>query len=194
MNHPATRTATQKRRIIRQLQKLHAQGQPLNITAVKRSHPDLIAKAFDIQPFWGWKRALEDAGIDYTDIKVELQDYVICQLCGKQAKILTGHLKSRHNICGADYHREYPGAELVSEVLRAKLMRGTPRCRKAPSMPCPPHWEPLWSPEYVLDRTAEFRRQGMELRQKHVVAIDQVTEWGREFFGSWKAVLLRIAH
>ena len=185
--------AALKQSVIRQIKNLHAQGKPLNITAVKRSHPELIAKAFEVEPFWGWKQALEDAGIQYQDIKVELLDHVTCHLCGKQAQTLIGHLKSQHNICGADYRRDYPGAELASEVLRAKSMRGTPRQRKKLSMQCPPHWEPLWSPEYVLDRAAEFRRQGIELRQKNVVAVDQVTEWGREFFGSWTAVLRRIA-
>jgi len=62
----------EKRSIIREIERLHARRESLNITAVKRNHPDLIKRVYRVRPFWGWKRALEDAGLDYSTINTEL--------------------------------------------------------------------------------------------------------------------------
>ncbi len=70
-------------RIIREIQRLHARRAPLNLPAIKRSHSELIERVYALRPFWGWKRALEDAGLDYAQINVELRDYVDCKICGR---------------------------------------------------------------------------------------------------------------
>ncbi len=39
--------------IIRKIQQLHRRGEPLNISAVKRSHPELIRAVYNAKPFRG---------------------------------------------------------------------------------------------------------------------------------------------
>src|SRR5712692_7154500 len=99
-----------QRNIIRDIQRLDARRAPLNISAVKRSHPKLIERVYAVRPFWGWKRALEDAGLDYAKINVELRDYVDCKICGRDFGALQYHLISQHQTTPQDYRHEYPGA------------------------------------------------------------------------------------
>ena len=103
----------QRRKIIETIQRLHSSGEPLNISAVKRSHPELIRSVYDAVPFRGWKRALEDAGIDYFKIKVELEDVIKCELCGNSFRALSPHLMGRHQVQPCEYLMDYPGTELV---------------------------------------------------------------------------------
>ncbi len=76
-----------KGKIIREIQRLHARRAPLNIPAVKRSHRELIERVYAVRPFWGWKRALGDAGLSYAKINIELQDYLDCKICGPQRSV-----------------------------------------------------------------------------------------------------------
>jgi hypothetical protein len=71
-----------QRAILNKIKELYHRREPLNIAAVKRRRPKLLSRVYSIRPFWGWKRALQDAGIDYSWIKVELLDTVRCQICG----------------------------------------------------------------------------------------------------------------
>ncbi len=75
-----------KKEIIREIRQLHSRREPLNISAVKRNHPKLIERVYAMQPFWGWKRALEDAGLDYSKINTELLDYIDCKICGRESR------------------------------------------------------------------------------------------------------------
>src|SRR5437899_11933704 len=134
-----------RRNVIREIQRLHSLRAPLNIPAVKRSHPKLIERVYAVRPFWGWKRALEDAGLDYKKINVELLDYVDCKICGRDMGGLSYHLISQHQIAPEDYRHEYPGAELVCETIRAGIAE-----RKLRKRPALLHWETIWTPEYVL--------------------------------------------
>jgi hypothetical protein len=137
--------------LIQKIRPLYVGGRPLNLSSVKRHHAKLVAEVYAVRPFWGWKQALKEAGIDYAKINVELEDKATCRICGEEAKILTTHLLKIHQISPEEYRKEYPGAEIMSETLRAGRMRA-----KAPI----PHWEPIWSWEYVLDRAWEFHLRG----------------------------------
>ena len=183
---------SEKRRIIRRILKLHAGGEPINITAVKRSRPNLIAKAYEIKPFWGWKQALEDAGIDYADIRVHLMDHVTCHICNESFRCLGTHIHRIHGCDADEYRIDYPEADLLCEELRANLMRiGASRPSKSPRLALP-HWEPLWTPEYVLDRTAELYRRNIPVNHEHLSKAEPIVSHGIQFFGSWDNVLVRV--
>jgi hypothetical protein len=177
-----------KRVLIREIQRLHAGRAPLNISAVKRSHPKLIARVCAVRPFWGWKRSLEDAGLSYAGINTELRDYVDCKICGRDFGALPYHLISQHQVSPADYRREYPEAELVSETVRAGIAQR--RLRHRPTLP---QWESIWTPEYVLDRIAELHRRKFPLNfdwaKEHEKALNAQAIL---HFGSWDEALRRI--
>ncbi|MBI3987592.1 MAG: hypothetical protein HY343_11760, partial [Lentisphaerae bacterium] len=154
----------QQCRLIRTLRRLHAAGEPLNIVAVKRRHPDLLKAVMAVTPYWGWKRALEDAGIEYARIKVELLDGIECALCGKWWRQLPYHLIGTHEVQPDEYLMDYPESDLVCEELRAK------RIKKEAALI--PHWEPIWSREYALDRLAEYRRRGIPIHLRVRAAPD----------------------
>lgn len=177
-----------KRDIIREIRGLHSRRVPLNISAVKRNHPKLIKRVYAVRPFWGWKHALEDAGLDYTKINIELRDYVDCKICGRDFGGLSYHLISQHSITPEDYRREYPEAEIVCETTRAGIVQ-----RKLRKRPVLPRWEKIWTPEYVLDRMAELHWRKFPLN----------FAWSKErekalnaqallHFGSWDEALRRI--
>lgn len=177
-----------RRNIIREIKRLHARRAPLNITAVKRSHPKLIERVYAVRPFWGWKRALEDAGLDYKKINVELRDYVNCKICGRDMGGLSYHLISQHNVTPEEYREEYPSAELMCETVRAGMGQYRPRHRRTL-----PRWEEVWTPEYVLDKLAELHRRklplNLEWSNHHEQAlVAQVIK----YFGSWDEALRQI--
>ncbi len=177
-----------RRNILREIQRLHARRGPLNISAVKRSHPKLIERVYAVRPFWGWKRALEDAGLDYSKIHTELRDYVDCKICGRDCGTLPVHLLRKHNVTAEAYRIEYPDAETTCETLRAAIARRREHKRTALR-----RWEEIWTPEYVLDRMAEMHRRNLPLNlywsSKHDPAL---AGKAREYFGSWDQALRRI--
>ena len=154
-----------RKAILLEIRGLHQQREPLNISAVKRHHPKLIASVYEIKPYWGWRQALADAGVLYEDINVELLDYCTCRICGNDYGTLSSHLHHRHEMHLKDYRARFPGAEVVSETTRAKIMRPQQHL---------PHWEPLWSWEYVLDRAMEYRRWGWQLDADAVTQRERV--------------------
>lgn len=143
-----------RQRIIRIIKGLLRKREPLNLTAVKRRHPRLLKSVYAVRPFWGWKQALADAGIDYAKINVDLDDACECRVCGAELGILTVHLLRVHELTPEEYRRDFPGAEIMAETVRAARMRAHTRL---------PHWEPVWSWEYALDRAWEFHRRGWSL-------------------------------
>src|SRR5580765_6018138 len=140
-------TAGQRRRADR-IASLHRREEPLNVSAVKRHHPKLLAAVYAVEPFWGWRRALEAAGIAYDDIRIELTDHVVCLVCGARFRNQSTHLARKHGVDAAAYRVEYPDAELVCEAWR--VMRASDQLEGGEF--ALPHWEPIWSREYVLDR------------------------------------------
>ena len=143
-----------------------------------------MAEVFDLRPFLGWRGLLQTAGIDYLHIKSVLEDKCFCEICGAGAGILTTHLRRVHDLNPGEYRRDYPAAELVAEQLRARQME--------PSR-CVPHWEPVWTPEYALDRLAEFRRLGWALNYCEVVRREPTLAGVLlRAFGSWDNALRRL--
>jgi hypothetical protein len=186
-NVPVVGASPAKQDLILEIQRLHQRREPLNLLAVRRSHPDLVKRVYAVKPFWGWKWALEEAGLDYSRINTEVRDFVECRICGREAALLTAHLKSAHQITAKEYRDEFPGAEIYCETLRAA--RSEIR-RKHSVMP---HWEALWTSEYVLDRTAELHRQGYPVHASWVLCHEkQLANFGYRLFGTWDEVLRRI--
>lgn len=153
-------TKTQ-RKIIKEIKDIHRRKEPLNITAVKRHHPELIQAVYAVKPFWGWKKALEAAGIKYSDIKVELLDYCECEICHGHYIHLANHLLLKHKISIEDYLIDYPGVDLLSEALRAQLT-----IAKSNELP---HWEPIWTLEYALDRLIHRYEKGLPINNAAIV-------------------------
>ena len=97
-----------QRKIVRGIRELHKAEEPLNITAVKRRHPGLIKAVYRVKPFWGWRCALRDAGIDDPAVGAALRDYVSCRICRARMASLLSHLYWVHGIDCEEYHTEYP--------------------------------------------------------------------------------------
>jgi hypothetical protein len=131
--------------LIQEIRQLHRADQPLNITAVRKNHPALLAAAYAFTPFLGWKQALDLAGIDYHSIRVELEAEIECRVCGSFFRTLNSHVINIHGYeTSSEYEHEFPGAPMLSEQVLAN-------CRTATATI--PHWEPLCTWQYILDRT-----------------------------------------
>jgi len=174
--------------ICERLRKYHAARKPLNIHAIKRRHPKLLETVYAIKPFWGWKNALSDAGIDYGSINVELDDWIECQICGQNYVYLSKHLEYAHQTTPSEYQTEFPGASLMSETMLASRFR-----QNSHKKPLLPHWEPIWSEEYVLDRVFSYYEMGQPINARSMTQYDYaLLTAARSFLGSWGAVLERI--
>ncbi len=155
--------------IIRKIRKRYVSREPLNLSAVKREDPDLVDAVYAIEPYLGWRDALEEAGIGYGDIRVELRATVECRLCGKHLEMLNGHLTQTHGITPDEYREEYPDAQFASEQLREAM---TGRLYNNPHPDYLQHWEPIYTREYVLDRLHEYARQGFWMDMESIGQID----------------------
>lgn len=179
----------QQKRLVVKIQRLHRQGRPLNITAVRRSDPRLLAAVYGVRPFWGWKRAIEAAGLDYSRIKIHLAETVACQICWQECGQLSSHLRHAHDMSPTAYRQRHPHAELTSEAIIAQRFRSAVYGPGSATAEVP-HWEPVWSPEYVLDRLAEFARRGEPL---HCISIVQrersFYQCVLRYFGKWDLAL-----
>ena len=170
--------------IVRQIRALDRKRQPLNLSAVKRAHPRLLEKVYALRPFAGWKRALEASGLSYETIQIELEEFVVCRICGAELQALSSHLHFIHELTPSEYSAEFPGAELLCEELRARM--------RISERHLLPHWEPLWSPEYVLDRIAEYRAQGCSVNLAAMDDLDvPLLGAANKYFGSWDEALRR---
>lgn len=58
-----------KEQIIREIQRLYAEGKDLSVTAMQRHHPSLLAIAQSPHYFGSWHAAIQAAGLDYELIK-----------------------------------------------------------------------------------------------------------------------------
>jgi len=165
----------------------------LNICAVKRRHPKLIQATYDMKPFWGWYRAVTDAGIDYRKIRTELLDYVICEICGGEYRHLTAHLYKGHEVPVDDYLIDYPDAQFMCEELRsARSFSFRSRTKKKNWIP---HWEEIWTREYILDRTEQYYSKGVIPNQRSMLKLDPCLFAAAisRFEGGWNEVLRSIS-
>jgi hypothetical protein len=158
-------TDKEKHEILDWIRAEHEAGRALNIHAVKRRHPDLLAAVYSARPFWGWWQAIADAGLNYEDLKVELEEKVACRICGYEGLQLNTHLSARHGIKTSDYRAQFPDAEISSEWRRARM-------RREGGKNLLPHWEPLYSDEYMMDRAYRYHRMGHRLRTTWVAEHD----------------------
>jgi len=174
-----------RQQIIKTIRNIHRCGEPLNITAVKRHHPELMKAVYAVRPYWGWKQALNDAGIDYARIKVELQEYITCELCGKPMINLANHLILKHKVKPDDYLTDYPDSELQSETLRAEKTIGKSRFLR--------QWEPCWSREYILDRVDEYHRRGYPMHYGKFSDMDTSLMLAtKRYLGGWREALIAV--
>ena len=172
-----------KKQIIHKIKQRFQQGQALNITAVKREMPKLIQSAYAVKPFWGWRQAVDDAGIDYADICVELEEYVTCAICGRDFRMLSGHLRI-HECTYEEYKGDFPDCDAVSEGLRAALMLDNGELK---------HWELIWSPEYVLDKIYRYKELGYEINVQSMSKRDNsITSAAAKHWGRWDNALRAI--
>jgi hypothetical protein len=58
-----------KESILREIQRLYAEGKDLSVTAMQRNYPNLLAIAQSPHYFGSWQAAIEAAGLDYELIK-----------------------------------------------------------------------------------------------------------------------------
>jgi hypothetical protein len=170
--------SSRQREVVSNIRRRRVEGRPLNLTAMKRENPALVAEVFAMRPFWGWRRAVESAGLRYEQIPVALEDTVECLVCGARLAILSGHLAAEHGLSRGEYHDEFPDAYSVSEEIRATRMR-PPRDV--------PHWEAIWSPEYVVDRVRHLHDLGFAVNVKSVDPT--LAAAGRKYWETWDAVL-----
>jgi len=56
-----------RKKIVEQIRRLRARGEPLNVSAAETKHGGLVGAAAVY--FGSWRRAIEAAGLDYTKIK-----------------------------------------------------------------------------------------------------------------------------
>ncbi|MEI6217853.1 MAG: hypothetical protein WCP86_03060 [bacterium] len=174
-----------QRRIVEQIRDLHRRRLPLNISAVRESHPALLLAVYQVKPFWGWKAALEAAGLDYSKIRCHLSALVKCKICGRRMSCLGKHLSKVHHVSVRDYKVEFHGAPLSSPASNAK--------RPGPVRFIIPHWERNWTPEYLLDRVHELHRLGIPLYPTNIEVSEKTTyRWAHVFFGGWDTVLRAI--
>lgn len=171
--------------IIQEVQRLHASNMPMNITAVKRHSPELIQDVYRRKFFWGWRRVLEHAGLTYQDIRIELLDSCVCRLCGHQAPLLTAHIRNVHQMPVKKYmipfRKRLPDTEVMCEKMRAAKMG---KCEVLP------HWEPVWSAEYILDRIWMFYKMDFPLNHDAMSKVDRpLTNAALTYYGSWDAPL-----
>ena len=174
--------------IIAEIRVLHRRNEPLNITAVKRLHPKLMEAVYKIKPYWGWRSALEASDVDYSDIRIELLDYVTCEVCNKDFARLTSHLHKAHQISPEDYRIDYPDAETVCELLMAENIKQQRLRGVRPRVF--PDWEPVWSREYALDRVREFFVRGFPVNL-HAIKLTEKRLYRavRKYFPSWDEML-----
>lgn len=176
--------------IVAQIRKLHAGKKPLNISAVKHHSPRLLESAFAQRPFLGWRGALQASGIDYQEINVELAEWVSCLICGKELRSLAAHLQKIHEETPEDYLTRFPGAELTSEEVLARRSRFQ-------YFDVMPHWEPLWTAEYILDRLHAYHKAGFPIHQQAVADYDNslaaaAVSKRMESLGGWRGILQKL--
>jgi len=175
------RTKTQQN-IIRKIRTLHAvDKQPLNISYVKLHHPKLLKQVMSLKHFRGWRKALLAAGLSYDVIRQELADHLHCAICGKKLKTLTAHLPAAHQMTTEEYAIEYPDEPTTSDAMRAKTTWSLRR---------KPHWERIWSREYLIDYLIYKHEEDHDLSPWTIYRKEPwVHANAKAYFGSYRAAI-----
>lgn len=174
---------TSRKAVITEIKRLHRAGHPLNITAVKRYDPALIDFTYQTEPFWGWKQALEDAGIDYSEIHIELMEEATCLECGEHYRMLSTHLITQHDM-NPEIYREIYGRK--TPVLSEHMCQERQRFKSLERACCYPHWEPFYTKEYLLDRLNFYRSFHIPIHSRGVQKLDPSMRGAmHQWFGSW---------
>jgi hypothetical protein len=168
----------------RWIQEQAANGEPLNLLAVMRVRPDLIAAAFAGPQPRGWHRTLRDAGVNPYSIAHETLDTATCAICGYEGGVLGTHLQRAHDMESGDYAKEFgPEHPLSSESFRARKF-------VAPPIFCIQHWELLWSRFYVIDWIIRLHETRHDLNYFHIATHARgLANYGLKAWGSWDAAL-----
>jgi len=177
-------------RVVIEIRRLHAQAKPLNISAVRDHSPRLLDRVYTVKPFWGWKRALVAVGLSYDTIHIRWKNKVLCRECGVRRRSLVKHLLHHHGMSSESYRKRHPGAQVVS-IEHVYRWRGLHDLRQAgDSNVIIPHWEPNWTPEYVLDRLDELNRRGVLLNPARIEREEtSLYMAARKYFKNWDTAL-----
>jgi hypothetical protein len=175
------RLTVQQKRIVDQIRALHRAGAPLNLSAVKRREPKLLQQVMKLNHFRGWRKAVEAAGLAYHEIHTELLDHCVCALCGEELITLSSHLWAKHGMTKAKYCRKFPEESTMSERMRAE---------KTESLRRPPHWEPVWSREYMVDYLIYKHERGEDLSPWSLYRTEPAIHANmKKYFGSYRAAV-----
>ena len=171
----------QQKRIVQRIKNLHRAGMPLNLCAVRRHHPSLLQQVMTLKHFRGWRKAVEAAGLAYHEINVELLDHCVCALCGEEMQVLNNHLWAKHGMTKAQYSRKFPHESTMSEKLRAE---------KTDALRRSPHWEPVWSREYLVDYLIYKHDKGEDISPWTLYRREPAVHANaKKYFGSYRAAV-----
>jgi len=171
----------QQKQIVDRIRTLHRAGAPLNLSSVRRHHPALLRRVMSLKHFRGWRKAIEAAGLSYAKIRVELLDQCVCALCGESFQALNAHLRSKHGIDKEQYLRRFPQESTMAERMRAE---------KTPALQRPPHWEPVWSREYLIDYLIFKHERGESLSPWTIYRNEPAVHANaKKYFGSYRAAI-----
>jgi hypothetical protein len=170
---------SQQKKIVERIRTLHKEKQPLNISAVKRHQPKLLEQVMSLKHFRGWRKAIEAAGLSYKRIYVELLDHCVCALCGEKLLSLDGHVRAKHRMTKDKYRKKFPNEETMSDLARAE---------KTEALKKSPHWEPVWSREYIIDYLIYKHEKGEDLSPWTVYRNESALHGNiKKYFGSYRA-------
>lgn len=173
------RLTEQQKRIVDQIKALHRARVPLNLSAVKRLQPKLLQQVMTLKHFRGWRKAIEAAGLSYDKIRTELLDHCVCAMCGEEMLVLTTHLWAKHGLTEAQYCRKFPYESTMADQMRAE---------KTASLRRPPHWEPVWSREYLIDYLIYKHERGENLSPWAIYRTEPAVHANtKKYFGSYRA-------
>ena len=175
------RLTAQQERIVDRIQTLHRAGVPLNLSAMKRHHPKLLQQIMTLKHFRGWRKAVEAAGLSYHELHTELLDHCVCALCGEKLLVLSSHLWAKHGITKEKYCPKFPNESTMAEQMRAE---------KTDSLRRPPHWEPVWSREYLVDYLIYKHERGEDLSPWTFYRTEPAVHANtKKYFGSYRAAI-----
>jgi hypothetical protein len=175
------RLTEQQKRIVNRIRTLHRAKVPLNLSAVRRHHPDLLQQVMSLKHFRGWRKAIEAAGLTYDELHTELLDHCVCALCGEELLVLNGHLLAKHGLNEEQYCRKYPNETTMADKMRAAK---TGALRRAP------HWERLWSREYLIDYLIYKHERGEDLSPWTLYRREPAVHANaKKYFGSYRAAI-----
>lgn len=166
------------------IRKRFDEGKPLNINTVLREQPHLIEHAFSGENPLGWRRTLIAADVDPHAIIHRHMDKVKCAICGMESAVLGSHLSLTHNLTSQEYRNQYGNnLEVSSESFRANKFKDTPILGI-------PHWEQLWSPQYVIDWILALDEVEANLNYTNIATLHKgFASAALHYFGRWDSAL-----